>query len=118
MKNPLWNRPLPRLLQSALWGGLLVGTAALAPAQSSSGDGDHRKNPIQSFSANPSTLTAGQTTMLSWAVDGVTNVTLSGVSATPDLVGGGHAHPHHHLHPHGNDGVRPMRGERRDGLRC
>jgi hypothetical protein len=57
---------MPRILKSALLGGLwaLAGTAALAPAQDSSGvidnflrqmGGDHLQNPIQSFSANPST---------------------------------------------------------------
>lgn len=70
---------MPRILKSALLGGLwaLAGTAALAPAQDSSGvidnflrqmGGDHLQNPIQSFSANPSTITAGQTTTLSWRI--------------------------------------------------
>src|SRR5271166_1352860 len=90
MKNTPWNRHISRILKSALLA--LVGTAALAPAQDSSGvidnflrqiGGDHRHNPIRSFSASPSTITAGQTTTLSWVVDGAKDVTLSGVSATP-----------------------------------
>lgn len=64
-----------QILKFALLGGLLVGTAVLAAPPSS--------NPIQSFTANPSTATAGQTTTLSWVVEGAKNVTLSGVSATP-----------------------------------
>ncbi len=40
-------------------------------------------NPIQSFSASPGTITAGQTTTLSWVVEGTKDVTLSSVSATP-----------------------------------
>ena len=40
-------------------------------------------NPIQSFSASPGTITAGQTTTLTWVVEGAKDVTLSGVSATP-----------------------------------
>src|SRR6516164_5024038 len=75
MKNPSWNRHLARILKLALLGGLLVGTAVLAAPPSS--------NPIQSFTANPSTITAGQTTTLSWVVEGAKGVTLSGVSATP-----------------------------------
>jgi hypothetical protein len=60
---------------------MLMGTAALP--QSSSRVSDQQQNLIQSFSANPSTITAGQTTTLSWVVEGAQNVTLSGVSATP-----------------------------------
>ena len=92
---------MPCNLKSALLGGLLLGTAALAPAQSSSDviynllrqmkptvlaawhGGDREQNPIQSFSASPGTITAGQTTTLSWVVEGAKDVTLSGVSATP-----------------------------------
>jgi hypothetical protein len=92
---------MPCNLKSALFGGLLLGTAALAPAQSSSDviynllrqmkptvlaawhGGDREQNPIQSFSASPGTITAGQTTTLSWVVEGAKDVTLSGVSATP-----------------------------------
>jgi hypothetical protein len=72
MKNPPWNRHISCIIKSAL----LVGTAALAAAHPSS-------NPIQSFSASPDTITAGQTTPLSWVVEGAKDVTLSGVSATP-----------------------------------
>jgi hypothetical protein len=73
MKNPPWNRHLSRIFKSALLGALLVGTAALAAAHPSS-------NPIQSFSASPSTITAGQTSTLTWVVEGAKDVTLSGVS--------------------------------------
>ena len=76
MKNPPWNRHISRILKSALLCRLLVGTAALAAAHPSS-------NPIQSFSASPSTITAGQTSTLTWVVEGAKDVTLSGVSATP-----------------------------------
>jgi len=62
---------MSRILKVALLGG----TPVLAALPSS--------NPIQSFTANPSTITAGQTTTLSWVVDGAKSVTLSGVSATP-----------------------------------
>jgi hypothetical protein len=76
MKNPPWNRHISRILKSALLGGLLIATTALAAAHPSS-------NPIQSFSASPDTITAGQTTTLSWVVEGAKDLTLSGVSATP-----------------------------------
>ena len=75
MKNPAWDPNMSRILKFTLLGGLLVGTAVLAAPPSS--------NPIQLFSANPSTITAGQTTTLSWVVEGTKSVTLSGVSATP-----------------------------------
>ena len=74
MKNPRWN-PNTRILKFTLLGWLLAGTAVLAAPPSSS--------PILSFTANPSTITAGQTTTLSWVVEGAKSVTLSGVSATP-----------------------------------
>jgi hypothetical protein len=66
---------MSRILKSALLGGLLIATTALASSPSS--------NPIQSFSASPGTITAGQTTTLTWVVEGAKDVTLSGVSATP-----------------------------------
>jgi hypothetical protein len=75
MKNSPWNRHMSRILKSALLGGLLIATTALASSPSS--------NPIQSFSASPGTITAGQTTTLTWVVEGAKDVTLSGVSATP-----------------------------------
>jgi Glycosyl hydrolase family 79 C-terminal beta domain len=75
MKNPPWNRHISCIIKSALLGGLLIATTALAAPPSS--------NPIQSFLASPSTITAGQTTTLSWVVEGAKDVTLSGVSATP-----------------------------------
>jgi len=62
MKNPAWDPNMSRILKFTLLGGLLVGTAVLAAPPSS--------NPIQLFSANPSTITAGQTTTLSWVVEG------------------------------------------------
>src|SRR5258708_1799426 len=101
MKNPPWNRHMPCNLKSALLGGLLLGTAALAPAQSSSDviynlhrqakpavvagwhGGDRGQNPIQSFSGSRGPITAGQTTPLWWVVGGAKDVTLSGLSATP-----------------------------------
>jgi hypothetical protein len=75
MKNPPWNRHLSCIIRSALLGGLLIATTALASPPSS--------NPIQSFSASLDTITAGQTTTLTWVVEGAKDVTLSGVSATP-----------------------------------
>jgi hypothetical protein len=75
MKNPPWNRHISCIIKSALLSGLLIATTALATSPSS--------NPIQSFSASPDTITAGQTTTLSWVVEGAKDVTLSGVSATP-----------------------------------
>ena len=75
MKQPPWNRHLSCIIKSALLGGLLIATTALAFPPNS--------NPIQSFSASPSTITAGQTTTLSWVVEGAKDVRLSGVSATP-----------------------------------
>jgi Glycosyl hydrolase family 79 C-terminal beta domain len=75
MKNPRWNRHISCIIKSALLSGLLIATTALATSPSS--------NPIQSFSASPDTITAGQTTKLSWVVEGAKDVTLSGVSATP-----------------------------------
>ena len=75
MKNPPWNRHISCIIKSALLSGLLIATTALATSSSS--------NPIQSFTANPSTITAGQTTTLTWVVEGAKDVTLSGVSATP-----------------------------------
>jgi hypothetical protein len=71
MKYPTWNRHLSCIIKSAL----LMATTALASPPSS--------NPIQSFSASPGTITAGQTTTLTWVVEGAKDVTLSGVSATP-----------------------------------
>jgi hypothetical protein len=65
---------MSRILKFALF-ALLGGTPVLAAPPSS--------NPIQSFTANPSTITAGQTTTLSWVVEGAKSITLSGVSATP-----------------------------------
>jgi hypothetical protein len=38
---------------------------------------------IQRFAASAPTITAGQTTTLSWEADGAKSVSLSGVSATP-----------------------------------
>jgi hypothetical protein len=75
MQNPPWNRHISCIIKSALLSGLLIATTALATSPSS--------NPIQSFSASPDTITAGQTTTLSWVVEGAKDVTLSGVSATP-----------------------------------
>jgi hypothetical protein len=75
MKNPPWNRHISCIIKSALLSGLLIATTALATSPSS--------NPIQSFTASPSTITAGQTTTLTWVVEGAKDVTLSGVSATP-----------------------------------
>jgi hypothetical protein len=63
------------MMKSALLSGLLIATTALATSPGS--------DPIRSFSANPGTITAGQTTTLSWVVEGAKDVTLSGVSATP-----------------------------------
>ena len=75
MKKTPWNRHISCIIKSALLSGLLIATTALATSPSS--------NPIQSFTANPSTITAGQTTTLTWVVEGAKDVTLSGVSATP-----------------------------------
>jgi hypothetical protein len=75
MKNPPWNQDISCIIRSALLSGLLTATTPLAASPSS--------NPIRSFSANPGTITAGQTTTLSWVVEGAKDVTLSGVSATP-----------------------------------
>src|ERR1700746_2759372 len=74
-EKPPWNPKMSRILKFTLLGWLLVGTAVLAAPPSS--------NPIQSFTANPSTITAGQTTTLSWVVEGAKSVRLSGVSAPP-----------------------------------
>ncbi|MGB6429005.1 MAG: glycosyl hydrolase family 79 C-terminal domain-containing protein [Candidatus Acidiferrales bacterium] len=38
---------------------------------------------IQSFSASPATITAGQSSTLSWTLSGATSFSLSGVTATP-----------------------------------
>jgi Glycosyl hydrolase family 79 C-terminal beta domain len=75
MKHPPWNWHLSCIIKSALLGGLLIATTALASPPSA--------NPIQSFSASPGTITAGQTTTLSWVVEGAKDVRLSGVSDTP-----------------------------------
>jgi Glycosyl hydrolase family 79 C-terminal beta domain len=75
MKHPPWNRHLSCIIKSALLGGLLIATTALASPPSS--------NPIQSFSASPGTITAGQTTTLTWVVEAAKDVRLSGVSDTP-----------------------------------
>src|SRR6516164_7105748 len=82
MKDPPLNRHMPRIFKSALLGGLLM-----ALAQSSSGAIEQQQNPIQSFSANPSTITAGHTTTLWWVIEGAENVRLSGISATPSSLG-------------------------------
>jgi hypothetical protein len=56
---------------------LIVAAVLSAVALAGCGGSLNEPNLIQQFSANPSTITAGQTTNLSWQVAGVQNVSLS-----------------------------------------